>query len=566
MTVTDTWLADGAVLAAVHLPDDGRAAAGVVLCPPIGQEYVTSYRTLRLLAEKLTAHGLGAIRFDYPGYGDSAVEANDDSLVTGALLAATTLRAAGCGRIAYVGLASGALIASAAAVADPDAGGLVLWDPPASGRQWLRRARSLYSMTVDNTPITASRSMTIVGADLTSSTAARLAAIEYDRSTPSRMPVLVAVRGGDAGLIPAAFRATASDEAAAEFMAVDDHESMLDTSSITSRIPGSSVESVAGWCARTLPSTTPDAVAVAAVATARFSVTDPRAADGRVEIEELIVRIGPHRLFGIETRPASATGTAPGIVLHNGSAEHRIGAARYQVGLARELAARGIRVLRIDRRGTGESGPVSAGEHNMLFTQEWVDDGDQALRYLDLPRERTGVAGMCVGAWIGLKSDPSLVRFVVAISPNDYRLAPAAPGMIAASADRGGSTQRARLTGWFKRRLPYAAMVALAMGGRAQLVEPLLRRPLEAGTDTTLVMGPLDRSIFDERGGAIAVDRLRATTGILRIVQRETGDHSLFAPEMRSAAVREVIRAAETAFAPFLRTDAPTHAVPEPIR
>src|SRR5271166_2215282 len=55
-----------------HSPADQRARGGVLLCPPLGLDYMQSHRALRLLAEELAGEGFCVVRFDYDGMGDSA--------------------------------------------------------------------------------------------------------------------------------------------------------------------------------------------------------------------------------------------------------------------------------------------------------------------------------------------------------------------------------------------------------------------------------------------------------------------------------------------------------------
>src|SRR5690349_12729915 len=55
-----------------HRASSGRRDAVIVLCPPLGYEYMSAYRTWRLLAERLAALGFDVLRFDYDGTGNSA--------------------------------------------------------------------------------------------------------------------------------------------------------------------------------------------------------------------------------------------------------------------------------------------------------------------------------------------------------------------------------------------------------------------------------------------------------------------------------------------------------------
>ncbi len=57
---------------ACHLPASGTPTAGVLLCPPFGEERKSTLRPLVGLAEALATAGLAVCRFDYAGTGDSA--------------------------------------------------------------------------------------------------------------------------------------------------------------------------------------------------------------------------------------------------------------------------------------------------------------------------------------------------------------------------------------------------------------------------------------------------------------------------------------------------------------
>lgn len=541
-TVIDTWLAGGETLATLHLPDAG-GETGVVISAPLGQDHIVGYRTLRHLADVVAASGLAAIRYEHPGLGDSTAPLEQGSLERGALLAATALRDAGVARVVYVGLGSGALVASAAAAADPDAAGLALWDPAPSGRQWLRRQKSLYSIAVGDDIEPGDPGMVqIVGMEFSDAFAAHVGKIDYAPETTERMPVLVAVRKGSGGAVPKALRPSLDR---LDVVEITGHEAALDVSSVLATIPGDSVRTLADWLVTNFAGQD-------RALTAPTPVTEVRVTEDGVELTETLTRIGPHELFAVETRPVGADSDAPAVILHNGSSEHRIGAARHQVLLARRLGATGVRVLRVDRRGTGESGDVSADEASLLFSQTWVEDGDDAIAHLDLPREKIGVVGMCVGGWLGLVAHPESTRFVAALSLNDHRVRAAQPGAVVArdtsDIEAQKTTRRGRISVAFrdrvnravalaKKRLPYGAVVALASRGHLQFAEPNLRRALAAGTDVLLLLGPTDERIFKEHGGKRAVERLASTPGRLTVVERPTGDHALNSPGIRNEAI-----------------------------
>lgn len=569
-TVRHGWTGEPAIRVALHLPatpdalrhpaDDGPEEArpassttAVVVCPPLGQDHVVAYRTLRLLSEELSARGVASVRFDPSGTGDSAPDDSPDAPVTSALTAAALLRDAGWARVVFVGLTSGALIAAEAARRLPGAG-LVVWDAPASGRAWVRRQRALATMSMGADRTVGDRE-SLVGIDLAPGLADRLAAMTIGSDGDG--PVLAVTRPGapvPPGLAPGAVHVDPPGTA-----------ELLDGTSMAARIPGGVVEVVADWArdafvgAAGAPSG-PDGLDVPA---ASASTEPPGASDvdrltAPVHLDDhLLVRhpdgdvvdrvttLGPDRLFAVESVPAGAGPRLPVVVLHNGASEHRVGAADYQVDLARQLARDGVRVVRFDRRGTGESGPVSADELDLMFSQEWIDDQAAVVKAVRAGAAGAGddlaVVGMCSGAWLAARSAPEAPRLVIEISPNDYRRKPAAPGAYVDAAREVEDVSAARH--WardrFNRWAPPWLRLKLARRGPAGDVGAHLGPVVQAGSRSVLVMSPLDAEVFDQLGGADAVEQLGGGVEVVRVPE---GDHSLFAPRMR-ATVAEIVRA-----------------------
>jgi alpha-beta hydrolase superfamily lysophospholipase len=521
------WAGDPLLRIAVELPEDARA--GVVICAPLGQEGVIAYRALRLLAAELALRGVASVRYDPHGHGDSAPGAVSGDAVRSALEAADLLRAMGCAEPGFIGLASGALVAAEAAAALTSSTGapapLVVWDSPASGRSWLRRQRALATMWIATERMT-DEFETLVGIDLTPAEIADLGAMRV--ASERGAPVLAAVRPGEA--VPPGI----ADDA--DRIEVDGMAELLDGQSMRARIPRAAVEDITAWTAAHLetsdePLTTPTLGAAL--------VLD----DGTTEV---IRTFGPDRLFGIETVPADAAPDAPVVVLHNGASEHRVGAADYQVRLARELAADGVRVVRFDRRGTGEDGVVTADEPSMLYTDEWVADQDSVIADLAVPGDRLALVGMCSGAWLAARSVSHEPALVVEISPGEYRRTTAKPGYYqeALLALDAAGPLRVRLRPLWNRVVPERVRHVIDRRGRRGGVADQLRPLARAGTSVALLVGPDDARIFEELGGVRATRRLESVD----IVRVEDGDHSLFSPRMREVVIAEVRQRVAAAF------------------
>lgn len=137
--------ADGQLFGALHRPASTRADTGVVLCYPIGQEYMRIHRSYVELARALAAAGLPTMRFDYYGCGDSAGESTAGDLerwVRDAGSAVDELRAAtGVRNVHLVGARVGANLAMRACASRDEIAGLVLWEPVVNGAEYVAALR-----------------------------------------------------------------------------------------------------------------------------------------------------------------------------------------------------------------------------------------------------------------------------------------------------------------------------------------------------------------------------------------------------------------------------------------
>ena len=119
----------------------------VVLCNPLGYEYIHSHRSLRHLADELATNGFPTLRFDYHGTGDSPGDDLDpDRLdcwvqnIKTALLEAKAL--SGCSQVCLAGLRMGATLAALVA-SEVEVPYLVLWHPCVNGRHYVREMQAL---------------------------------------------------------------------------------------------------------------------------------------------------------------------------------------------------------------------------------------------------------------------------------------------------------------------------------------------------------------------------------------------------------------------------------------
>ena len=125
-----------------HLPQvSPERELGVVLCYPLGQEYMRSHRAYLHLASRLAAVGFHVGRFEYYGTGDSP--GDEDGATVGDWLGDVSVavdearRAIHRRHVALAGLRFGAALTMLAAANRGDVSHLVLWDPIVRGQDYL---------------------------------------------------------------------------------------------------------------------------------------------------------------------------------------------------------------------------------------------------------------------------------------------------------------------------------------------------------------------------------------------------------------------------------------------
>lgn len=131
-----------------HPPDTAHREAcqgGVLLCNSYGREAICIQRTLRSLAERLSARGLACLRFDYRGSGDSSGTGDELSLSS---MAADIVEAtrelsvrAGSRRVGWLAVRTGGT-AAVTALERARPAHLYLWEPVFDGRAFAGALRA----------------------------------------------------------------------------------------------------------------------------------------------------------------------------------------------------------------------------------------------------------------------------------------------------------------------------------------------------------------------------------------------------------------------------------------
>lgn len=131
-----------ALFGCYHAPAGGVGRdCAVLLCYPLGHEYLQFHRCYRQLARHMAASGFAVLRFDYFGCGESAGDDGQggiDCWLQDIAAAVAELREkSGRGSFCLVGARLGATLAVLAASPHDGGDAMVLWDPVISGKAYV---------------------------------------------------------------------------------------------------------------------------------------------------------------------------------------------------------------------------------------------------------------------------------------------------------------------------------------------------------------------------------------------------------------------------------------------
>ena len=409
----------------LHRAAAGCGGVGLVIVPPFGYEAVCAQRSLRHLAENAAAAGVTAVRFDLDGSGDSAGDDLDadrlDAWLASIDDACALARGAGADRLVLAGVRLGAILAALAAARRDDIAGLAAIAAVPTGKAFLREGRAL-QMALGLRPAPAASNddtQDLVGFALSAQTRAALTAIDLLAQARPPAPRVLLVERDDLG---------PNDAWAGRLRELGSQVEQR-------RLPGYA-DMVLDPHRAVVPSAIIDAVVAFAVAQPTMSAAPPRTlmlrpsasfAVGEHVFEETPVRLDG-TLFGIASTPPVPQ--RRGVLLLNAGAVGRIGPNRLYVALARRLAARGERVLRLDLSGIGDSRTRAGNVENTVYSLSAIDDIGVAVDWLRRGGVESVVAvGLCSGAYHGLKAALAgqPIERVVAINPLTFHYKPGMP-------------------------------------------------------------------------------------------------------------------------------------------
>jgi pimeloyl-ACP methyl ester carboxylesterase len=373
---------------------------------------------MRSLAISLAAKGFVTLRFDYDGTGDSSGGVNDagrDELWIASVVEATSyLRSLGLETVSAVGMRLGAtLIGVAADRHQLDFSAIVLWDPCDSGRSFLREINALEALRRDDFHIVAGAPVETSEFVFSTRTAEEIRRVELSTTSVAFGERVLIVSRVDRVMSKRLLARLANENA--EWQTTDEQATLLDVDPMQAVLPQHTLDNIVAWLCATKTKLTSIDVG-----------QNPRSAvvtmeEGRFAVNEHIIEIGPERLFAIVTEPIGQI-HGPLIVMFNAAIEEHTGPSRLWVDLSRRWAGYGVRSVRFDMRGLGDSPWPPLPPEDEFFFEDWLEDVLVVTRELNPDDASNSVfIGLCSGAYWATEAALELrARGVCVINPPMY--------------------------------------------------------------------------------------------------------------------------------------------------
>lgn len=525
----------------LHLPAVDRAATGVVLCNPFGNEALCVHRGWRDFAESVTvACGMAVLRFDYPGTGDSEGVEEDPARFCAwvdSIKAATEyLRTVtGVTRIVLCGLRLGATLAVLAAEELADVEGVVLMAPVIVGKRYIRELRMQHQSCIkalaDQEAAQSREAVQGVGAlgfDLYADALEKLASIDLTKRLRSPAPRVLLHDISVSESLNKLVECFRGHGASADVRIFPEYDSFLLPDPTFCVPPRGAFDSVLEWLG--------SRGGTSEVAAAEILQPSAHARINFAGGHETPVVFGSGRYVGVMCKPRNANEHAPAVLIMNTAGVHRVGCARHSVLMARRLAAQGITSLRMDLGGVGDSSyhddkPNIEG----VYARHSIADATAGVERL-IAAGHSGVVmfGVCAGAYVSVHTTlkhPAVVGCISVNLPFFFWGAPRrnsrAPSQVYMRSVRDPRKWLLLLTG--RSDLRRIAVSLVRRWCERSSVRRLLMALEKRHVPTSLVYGPLDAGL-DEVPKASYFEELEYVTATVL----EQLDHSLYSRTARN--------------------------------
>ena len=398
----------------LHLPKASNSVTDItIICPPLGHDYMSTYRTLRVLADSLAEKQIACIRLDYANNGNSSdllsVKASVSDYVENIVDVYNFLRSQHPKtNIHCIGLGLGGTFAFLAAQKVAFSS-LTLWEPCLRGKRFIRELKALSGML--SNPTDRNQDIEAVGLHLTARFEEELMKTDLREINSLAVENILWLYRDEVKNDASFFENLKKISDSSEAYGFSGYSEMTDIPTDTI-IPKDTISKITSYIQEHC---------YKKQCTDELSVDQANWVDKKSftkfesELyEESLHMFGPAQsLFGVLCKPSKpGANDSPLVVFLNCGSEHNVGPHRTYTNYARKLAALGVSSLRIDIEGIGDSVSSGRNEDNFSYSPVVLEDITYALEYAkELGFEHFALTGICAGAYHSFKAMADLPQF-----------------------------------------------------------------------------------------------------------------------------------------------------------
>lgn len=414
---------DETIFAWLHTANVRRSsnAFGIVLCPPIGSEYMRSYRTVRHIADALAKKGHTVLRIDYQGTGNSSgheTDANRVSMWCSSIKSALDLLKTDfqCQHLGLVGMRVGANLAAIVSCEYP-IDSLTMWAPIKKVNQYAREMQALSLVGREDHPPTpkSNGDLEVAGYLLQKQVVEDL--IQHDLKTATlQCKHLLLVERDDLPANDKLHKQFESQGITVTSFVGEGYQSMMDEPHHCA-VPLTAIQHLSDWhkTIATQQSEKEADIEQTDIKTLIGHLQQQRSITASLDrensIEEAVIIPAARPLFGIFQTPSNPETKAlsdrrPIVLLPNGGAVHQVGPNNLYLDLTQSIVNAGFSCFRFDLSGLGDSIISNMEEENTTYTPYALEDLATVIEYFKQKVEHSTfiVMGLCAGAYLSYQA------------------------------------------------------------------------------------------------------------------------------------------------------------------
>lgn len=420
-----------------HLPETPTNHA-IIICPPVGHEFINSYRGLRHLADEIAKAGITAFRIEYQGIGDSSgLDTDPDRLQKWqeSIELVNNFIQINCGikQVSLFGLRMGATLASILSN-KLNLHSLLCWLPFVEGKRYMREILALQRMGENADLDVDSTTLEGGGFLMTRETMNELLAISLLKINPPNAKHVAVFYSDEMPIPNDLIEHWSTQKFHFESFRLQGYADMMELPH-NNKVPFGAIQTIRDYILQNSPptdeidkqlflnlkkyqSTSFDCY------TYGSSAKESMDAGGGFPITETICQFSDESLFGIFSEPMLRDRTnKPTILLLNAGSVHRIGPNRNYVFFTRQLLSMGFSVLRMDFLGLGDSINPDLPQENNPYMPEALKNIEAAVKFLknNLKVHDVILMGLCSGAYASfqaaLQLEDDAIREIILINP-----------------------------------------------------------------------------------------------------------------------------------------------------